>query len=104
MILDRLDTLDEENEELREYRHEFYVRDKKVAVLQERLRETRAREVVLGTMLAGGSLIIGYAPSLWQSQPTGLIALVIGALFLVGSVAGRLTWKSRPAGPVEREQ
>lgn len=104
MILDLLDTLEEENEELKEYRHEFYVRDKKVAVLHERLREGTAREIVLGTMLAGGSLIIGYATSQWQSQPTGWIALVVGALFLVGSVAGRLTWKSGPAGTVEREQ
>ena len=101
-IVDLLDTLEEENEELREFRDEFYARDKEVAVLQERLREATAREIVLGPTV-GVALILGYAPSLRQSQPTGLIALVAGALLLVGSVAGWLAWKPRTRVPVSRQ-
>ena len=104
MLLDLLDTLEDENEELREFRDEFHMRDKEVAVLRERLREATAREIVLGATMIGGSAILGYAPALWQSQPTGLFAVVVGALLVLGSVAGRLTWKPQPAGSAEKRR
>ena len=89
MILDLLDQLQDENEELKEFKERFHERDKEVAVLLERLKKSKAQDIVIGATLAGGSLILGHLPSLLL--PTGFpssigwIALVVGGLLVVGS-------------------
>ena len=90
MILDQHDELVQENDELRRVKERFHACDKEAAVLRERLDRSNSQDIVLGAALAGGSLILGYLPSLWATQPTGSIALVVGAVFVVGSVLARV--------------
>jgi hypothetical protein len=71
MILDQHDELLQENDELRRIRERFHVCEKEAAVLRERLNKSNAQDIVLGPALVGGSLILGYLPSLWSTQPTG---------------------------------
>ena len=95
MILDLLDRLEDENEELKEFKEKFHKRDKDVAVLRERLKKPTAQDIVIGATLAGGSLFLDYLPSLLLStglpSHTGWIALVVGGLLVVGS---RAAWRS----------
>ena len=90
MILDQHDQLVEENDDLREIRERFHVCDKDAAVLRERLKKSNAQDIVLGATLVGGSLVLGHLPSLWSTQPTGWVALVVGTILVVGSVGARL--------------
>ena len=90
MILDQHDQLVEENDDLRRVRERFHACNREAAVLRERLKKSNAHDIVLGATLAGGSLVLGYLPSLWSTQPTGLIALVVGTTLVVGSVVARL--------------
>ena len=90
MILDQHDELLQENDELRRIRERFHVCEKEAAVLRERLNKSNAQDIVLGAALVGGSLILGYLPSLWSTQPNGWIAMVVGAIFVVGRVVARL--------------
>ena len=106
MILDLLDRLQDENE-LKEFKEKFHERDKEVAVLRERLKKSTAQDIVIGAMLAGGSLVLGYLPSLLLPtglpSPTGWIALVIGGLFSCGITSGMAVLK-RPTGSSEKKQ
>ena len=101
MILDLLDRLEDENDELKEFKEKFHERDKEVAVLRERLKKSTAQDIVIGAMLAGGSLVLGYLPSLLL--PTGWIALVVGGLFSCGITSGMEVLK-QPSGSSEKKQ
>lgn len=90
MLLEELDRLRQENYELRDIRERFHERDKGAAVLREQLKKSNAQDIILGATLAGGSLILGNLPSLWSTQPTGWIALVVGGVFVGGTVVARL--------------
>lgn len=96
----------EENYEMQEFRDRFHECDREVAVLRERNKEATAQDIVIGATLAVGALIIGFVPSLWapiDENPNGLIALVVGAVLVLGSVGARLSWR-RPVGSVEKER
>lgn len=106
LILYENDKLWEENYEMQEFRDRFHECDREVAVLRERNKEATAQDIVIGATLAVGALIIGFVPSLWapiDENPNGLIALVVGAVLVLGSVGARLSWR-RPVGSVEKER
>ena len=107
MILDLLDQLQDENEELKEFKEKFHERDKDVAVLRERLKKSTAQDIVIGATLAGGALVLDYLPSLLLStglpSPSGWIALVVGGLFSCGITSGMAVLK-RPIGSSEKKQ
>lgn len=106
LILHENDQLWEQNYELQGFRDRFHETDKEVAVLRERHKEAAAQDIVLGATLAIGALIIGFVPSLWapiEEAPTGLIALVVGAVLVLGSVGARLSWR-RPFSRLEKER
>ena len=84
MLLDDVERLEEENDELSGFRERFHSSDKEAAVLRERLNASTARDVLESAVLIVGSLILGYVPSLWSSQPSGWIALAIGAIAILG--------------------
>lgn len=79
MLLDELDRLETEAGELGEFKDRFYSADKEAAVLRERLRASMARD----SSLAVGAAVLGLAPSLWSSQPTGWIVVALGIVLLV---------------------
>ena len=93
MILDQLYRLKQENDKLRKIRDRFHTCDKDAAVLRERLKKPRAQDIVHGTALTGGSLLIGVSVSQFSFQPISTIALVVGGVFLAGTVVARLVLK-----------
>jgi hypothetical protein len=77
-----------DNVDLKPFREKYYQTDKQNGVLQEKLRFRTAADVVSMGSLAIGAAALGYAPSLWASQPSGWIALLFGVvLTLVGIYA-----------------
>ena len=85
MLLDELERLETEAGDLREFKDRFYAADKDVAVLRERLRAS----VVQDSSLAIGAALLGLAPSLWSSQPTGWIVVILGGLLVLFAVVAK---------------
>jgi len=90
MILDALEASDAECEDLKGYVTRYHDADKHAAVLEEKLRTHKALEIVFGVGVGLGGVIIGFVPTLWNSQPIGIIALAVGALLIAGAIAARV--------------
>jgi hypothetical protein len=88
LLLDTIERTEEENVALRSFRERYHESDKQYEVLKEKLKTHTALDVIsMGCMALGGTAL-GYARSLWASQPAGLIALISGAgLFAMGITA-----------------
>lgn len=93
MLLDEIDRLEEENTELAGFRSRFYDADKKVAVLERKQTISMAQEIISLTCLTVGGAALGYAPSVWSSQPTGAIALGFGIVLVLGGIVAKALTK-----------
>ena len=90
LLLNELDRLESENAELRNYREQFQEADKKVAVLQEKNKTHLATEIISAVCFTIGAVLIGYAPVLWKSQPSGWIALALGSILIIGGIVAKV--------------
>jgi hypothetical protein len=90
LLLDYLAQADEEITTLKSFRDRFYETDKKNGILQEKLTANDAAEVVSTGSIAVGAAALGYAPSLWTSQPTGWLALTFGAVLTVVGISAKV--------------
>lgn len=86
LLLNELDRLESENAELKDYQEQFHEADKKVAVLQEKSKIHLATEILSGVCFTIGAAMIGYAPVLWKSQPSGWMVLVFGSVLIFGGI------------------
>lgn len=93
MLLDEIDRLEEDKTELAGFRNRFYDADKKVAVLEQKQKIDIAQEIVSLTCLTIGGAALGYAPSVWASQPTGAIALGFGIVLVLGGIIAKALTK-----------
>ena len=94
MLLDKVDglqaekddlhgRLQNESNELRKIRDDFHQCERKAAVLNERLKQSPAGDI----LLAAGSLFFGLVPSLTSLRPFVLIPIIGGAvIMLTGAV------------------
>lgn len=89
LLIDRLDQTEKQIVELRDFQDQFHVADKQVAVLTEKTKQHLAAEVLYGTALSVGAIFVGLAPSVWESQPYGLLSLIAGACLMIGAVIYR---------------
>jgi len=89
MLLNELERLWRENEELSGYRNEFHEADKKVSVLEEKLKRNIALEIVSLSCIAIGAAALVYAPVAWDHQPNGWIAVVFGGLATIAGVGAK---------------
>lgn len=90
MLLEELERLDAENRDLKQYRDKYFSADKIVAVLYEKLAKSTKVEIISSTCLAVGAAALGYAPVLWDKQPSGWIAIAFGAVLIVAGVVVRI--------------
>lgn len=88
-LLDEVDRLEEDNTELAGYRSRFHDADKKVAVLQQKQTTSIAHEIISLSCITVGGAALGYAPSIWSSQPTGFIALAFGVVLVFGGIVAK---------------
>ena len=89
MLVNDIDRLERENVVLCEFRDRFYSMDKKTALLEERAKKSLAGEMIFGACLTIGAAAIGYAPAVWDSQPSGWISLIFGFLLVMVGIVSR---------------
>lgn len=85
-LLDEIERLDIENHELNKYRDQFHVKNKKVAVLEEKIKTNIAFEVISIACLTIGAAAVGYAPA----QPDNGIILALGIILILGGIAAKV--------------
>ena len=90
MLLDELARADGDCELLNGYVTRFHDADKRAAVLEEKLRAQTALEIAFGVGVGLGGAIMGLAPSLWDKDPFGYLALIVGSLLIIGASVARV--------------
>lgn len=90
LLLDKLDNLEFQVAELTDYRDSFYEADKNVAVLKTKLTKNSASDILYSFSLSIGAVLLGLAPSVWKTQPFGVISLVIGGLLVLAAIIFRV--------------
>jgi hypothetical protein len=93
MLVAEMERLDQETGELRDYRDRYYVAERDAAILRERGKRSTAADIIFGVCLSVGAAALAYAPMLWNSQPSGWIAILFGAVLIVAGIAARVTSK-----------
>lgn len=90
MLIDEIERLERESSELADFRDRFYDADKRAAIILEREKKSISGEVIFGVCLSVGAAAVGYAPAVWSTPPQGPIALVFGAVLMIGGIVSRL--------------
>lgn len=95
LLLDIQDQLESQVVELTAFEDKFHAADKERAVLQQKVAQHSAMEVMHGLCLALGGVFIGLAPLVWApaQQPYGYLSAGAGVLLLIGAVVVKLMWK-----------
>ena len=91
LLLDRVDSSESECEELREYVERFHAADKKAAVLESKLQQNSAFEFICNACFGCGGVLIGIAPSLFDTHIAGgAVVLIVGVAFIIVSTVARI--------------
>lgn len=90
ILIDDIERLEKEKFELGEYRERFYSVDKKSAILEEKVKVSISQEVIFSVCLTVGAAALGYAPSVWASQPTGYMSIAFGIVLIIGGIASKV--------------
>lgn len=78
--------------EMKSLREKYHEADKERAVLQSKVRQTKASDINFAICLTAGGASIGLAPTFWGG-PAGWPAIGIGLLLWCGGCAARLVEK-----------
>lgn len=89
MIVEELERVEGENRELRGFRDKFHEVDKRVAILETERGRSIAWEVLSTGSISVGSVMVGFASSVWSSQPIGWQVLACGSVLLVIGIVSR---------------
>lgn len=84
MMLDEIDRLESDCYLLREVGAKYHVADKRVGVLEEKLKQRTAFDILTGGALAVGSALTGFAPNLWSNSPLATAFIAGIGIILTG--------------------
>jgi hypothetical protein len=92
LILDRLLNAEDERDEYKAYVPLFHDVDKRIGVLNEKLKGDRINEIMFAVGIALGSVIIGLTPYFFEKHDTtsGILCIGIGVLCIAGSAFARV--------------
>jgi len=94
MMLDEIDRLEADCFALRDVSARHSAADKKVGILEEKLRQRTAFDILTSGALATGSALTGFAPNMWSSNPLPTIFIAaIGIVLTVVGVTARMKEK-----------
>lgn len=93
ILLEDLHRVEGEKGRLLKYEESFHVADKKVAVLEEKLKRSLSAEIISGGTLAVGAALLGYAPNVWSSQPSGWLCIFFGSILIVSGIFSKVLIK-----------
>ena len=84
LLVAEIDRLEEENRELKEVGREFSDSQRRIGVLEEKLKSHTALDVISGVCISVGGVALGAIPSLSSVQPYGLFAIGVGVILIAG--------------------
>jgi hypothetical protein len=93
LILEMLLASERQCDELKEYVENYHVADKKVGVLEEKLKTNKVNEIMFGVGVGVGCAIIGLAPYFWDDKGKGPLVLAVGLALTIGAAIGRIVFK-----------
>ncbi|MEQ1832696.1 MAG: hypothetical protein ABL977_06535 [Candidatus Eisenbacteria bacterium] len=93
LLIGEIDRLERELLDACKFQERFHESDKRVGVLEERAKTSLAAEIVSTSCAAVGSAALGYAPSLWGSQPAGYLCIVFGAVLVLAAIIAKRVQK-----------
>jgi hypothetical protein len=89
LLVEDNERLERERLDLLDYERRFHDVDKRVAILEEKLKKSIAGEVIFGVCLTVGAALLGFSPAVWEKGPTGPLLIVFGTILIVGGIAYR---------------
>jgi|ERR1017187_2057469 septal ring factor EnvC (AmiA/AmiB activator) len=88
MLVEELERVEDENNDLKNFREKFNTADKDLAVANQKLKGWQSMEIISTGCIAVGAAALVYVPEAWKTQPNGWIALIFGGvLTVIGIVA-----------------
>lgn len=90
MLIDEIERLERENVDLRDFRDKYYESDKRASILVEKDKERQSVQVVFVVCLTVGAALLGYAPSLWNNQPGGMLSIIFGVVLIAGGIVSKV--------------
>lgn len=90
MLIDEIERLEADCIEHRAYVKMYHDESKKRAVAEEKLLTKRAVEVLHVSSLSAGSLALGFAPTIWTTQPAAWLMVIGGGTLIVGSIVAKI--------------
>jgi len=89
-LADEVERLESDLAEHKEYRNKFHEADKKVSLLDDKLKTVKAFEIISTGCLTGGGVLIGLGPKMWDNpMAAGFIGLA-GVVFIGLGVAAKV--------------
>jgi hypothetical protein len=89
MLIDEIERLDSERIDLSSFRTKYHDSDKRVGVLEEKFKGKIAIEIIHVACITVGAAALGYAPSIWQNQPTAWMAAIFGLVLVLAGLVAR---------------
>lgn len=89
MLLDEIERLDAERGELASFRNKFHESDKRAAILEEKFRGKISTEIIHVACITVGAAALGYAPSIWQTQPMAWMSTIFGVVLIIAGLAAK---------------
>lgn len=90
LLIDEIERLDRDCSDLQEYRNKYHTAYTEHRVLQERLKKSLAGEIISGVCFSLAGAAFGYAPTVWNQQLNGEIAVSFGVILMVTAIASRV--------------
>jgi hypothetical protein len=91
LILEELERAEAQCELLQSYVERFHDADKKVGILEVKLKTNTTIEIMFSVGIGLGGAIIGLVPFFWApGKPHGIIALIVGIALIGGAVVARI--------------
>lgn len=91
LLLSDYDRVERECERLKSFEDEYHKCDKRVAVLEEKLKTSTASEILYTCCVSIGSVLAGVSSIYWNNR--GWLLLCIGIALVIGSVIYKLVEK-----------
>jgi hypothetical protein len=83
ILLGEVDKLQYQVLQLEMIESQFYLIDKRSAVLEEKLKSVNSHEVLYSLCLTIGSIVIGLSSMIWENG-YGWLAIAMGSLLVIG--------------------
>lgn len=88
LLLSEYDRVERECERLKSFEEDYHKFDKRVAVLEEKLKTSTASEILYTCCVSIGSVLAGVSGIYWNNR--GWLLLCIGIALVIGSVIYKL--------------